>query len=241
MDLFAKINPENPMSVLTDAILAGEIKGVAAFAGCNNQKTNHDYNDVTCVKKMVENDVFVISTGCSASAFAKQGFLSYDGVEECAGPGLRKFIDRLSEAAGLPYKLPLVFHMGSCVDNSRIVEFYFTMAKALGVPAPQVPFVGAAPEAMSEKAIAIGTYLISNGIPTYVGVTPPVEGSELVYGVTTEIARDVFGGFFIFDPNPETGAEKMLQRIEDRAWKLRVRHAAAEKYGSKPVNSFDGQ
>jgi len=34
MELFSKINPESPISVLNEAILSGEIKGVCAFAGC---------------------------------------------------------------------------------------------------------------------------------------------------------------------------------------------------------------
>lgn len=239
MDLFAKINPENPISVLTDAIEAGEIKGVCAFAGCNNMKTIHDAPALTIARELAKNDVFIVSTGCAAGAFAKAGLLSQEGVEAYAGPGLKKFIKRLEEKCGLNAGLPLVYHMGSCVDNSRIAALWTAMAKQMKVSVPQLPFVASAPEAMSEKAISIGSWVISMGIPTHVGVLPPVEGSELVYGVTTQIARDVFGGYFIFETEPEKAAQKLLEKIEKRAWKIKVHKETAEKYNSTRASVYE--
>lgn len=240
MDLFSKINPESPISVLNDAILAGEIKGVCAFAGCNNQKVVHDNATLVIAKELAKNDVFLVSTGCAAGAFAKAGLLSSEGVEAYAGPGLKKFIKRLEEKSGLNAGLPLVFHMGSCVDNSRIANLWTAMAKDLKISVPQLPFVASAPEAMSEKAISIGAWVISMGIPTHVGVLPPVEGSELVYGVTTQIARDVFGGYFIFDTDPDSAAKKLLERIEKRVWKLKIHRQTAEKYNSELARVYEG-
>lgn len=43
------------------------------------------------------------------------------------------------------------------------------MANEYGVDVPKVPFVATAPEGMSEKAVAIGTWVIANGIPCHVG------------------------------------------------------------------------
>lgn len=240
MDMFSKINPDFPVRVLTDAILAGEIKGVCAFAGCNNQKTVHDHASIEIAKELAKNDVFLVSTGCAAGAFAKAGLLSAEGVDAYAGPGLKKFIKRLEEKSGLNAGLPLVFHMGSCVDNSRIANLWTAMAKELNITVPQLPFVASAPEAMSEKAISIGSWVISMGIPTHVGVLPPVEGSELVYGVTTQIARDVFGGYFIFETDPEKAAQKLLDRIEKRAWKLKIHRQTAEKYNSELARVYEG-
>ena len=239
-DLFAKLCPENPISVLTDAILAGEIKGVAAFAGCNNQKTIHDDATLTIARELAAKDVFLVSTGCAAGAFAKAGFLSSEGVEQFAGPGLKKFIKRLEENSGLKANLPLVYHMGSCVDNTRIATLWTAMAANLKVPVAQLPFVATAPEAMSEKAISIGSWVISMGIPCHVGVLPPLEGSDLVYGVTTRIAKDVFGGYFIFETDPVKAAAKLYERLENRAWKLRIYADTAAKYQSTPAMAFEG-
>jgi len=240
MDLLAKINPDNPISVITDAIESGEIKGVCAFAGCNNQRTIHDHATVTIAKELAKRDVLLVSTGCAAGALAKAGLLSSEGVEAWAGPGLKAFIKRLEENSGLNAGLPLVFHMGSCVDNSRIAQLWSSMAKNMNIPIPQLPFVASAPEAMSEKAISIGSWVITMGIPCHVGVLPPIEGSDLVYGLTTQIARDVFGGYFIFETDPEKAAEKLYQRLEKRAWKLRIHKLAAEKYESTPDQGYEG-
>lgn len=240
LDLFSNINADAPISVLTDAIESGKIKGVCALIGCNNQKTIHDDAFLTIAKELARNDVFMVTTGCGAGAFAKAGLLSPEGVDAYAGEGLKSFIKELEGKSGLDAGLPLIYHMGSCVDNSRIAHLWTAMAKQLDISVAQLPFVGSAPEAMSEKAVAIGSWFVSSGIPTHVGVLPPVEGSELVYGVTTQIARDVFGGYFIFDTDPASAAKKLLERIEKRAWKLRIHRQTAEKYNSELAKVYEG-
>ncbi|KLU58910.1 carbon monoxide dehydrogenase/acetyl-CoA synthase subunit beta [Peptococcaceae bacterium CEB3] len=232
-DIMAKVNPDRPMSVLTDAILSGQLKGVALMAGCNNLKRLQDEGHVTVLKELVKNDVLVIATGCSAGAYAKFGLMSPLAVDAYAGPGLKSFLKMLEEAnPQLTTGLPLVFHVGSCVDNSRGMDLAIAMANELGVDVPRVPFVASAPEAMHEKAVAIGTWCVTMGLPTHVGSMPPLEGSDLVYGITTQIAHDVFGGNFIFEMDPVVGAAKMIDALEYRAWKLRVHQQAAEKYNT---------
>jgi carbon-monoxide dehydrogenase catalytic subunit len=238
LELFGKINPEAPMAVLSEAIKSGEIKGVCAFAGCNNQKIAHDSSILHIAREMARNDVFLVSTGCSAGAFAKSGLLSPEGVEEYAGPGLKKLIKRLEDASGT--KLPLVFHMGSCVDNSRVQQLWNMLARQMGVAVPQVPFVATAPEAMSEKAISIGSWVVAMGIPCHVGVLPPIEGSPLVYDLVTQAARDVFGGYFIFETDPEKAAFQLLARLEKRAWRLRVHGKTAETYDAGTNVMYEG-
>jgi carbon-monoxide dehydrogenase catalytic subunit len=239
MDLFAKVNPDAPVKVLNDAILSGEIKGVCAFAGCNNQKVEHDNATLEIAKELAAKDVFMVSTGCAAGAFAKAGLLSQEGVDLYAGPGLKKFIKRLEKESGIDAGLPLVYHMGSCVDNSRIQSLWTEMARDMKISVPQLPFVASAPEAMSEKAISIGSWVVTMGIPTHVGVLPPIEGSELVYEVATLIARDVFGGYFIFETDPKKAAEKLYEKIENRAWKLKLHRETAEKYNSEPAMVYE--
>ncbi|WP_088227727.1 anaerobic carbon-monoxide dehydrogenase catalytic subunit [Desulfosporosinus sp. FKB] len=229
-DIFSKVCPERPISVLTDAILSGQIKGVALMAGCNNLKRTQDESHVAILKELVKNDVFVIATGCSAGAFAKFGLMSPLAVDAYAGEGLKSFLKMLENAnPQLTTGLPLVFHVGSCVDNSRASDLAVAMANELGVDIPKVPFVASAPEAMHEKAVAIGTWCVTLGLPTHVGSLPPVEGSDLVYGITTQIAHDVFGGNFIFEVDPVIGAQKLLNALEYRTWKLNIHKKTAEK------------
>ena len=95
---------------------------------------------------------------------------------ENAGPGLRE----VCEAIGIPP----ILHMGSCVDNSRILTVASAIAEAggLGDDIGGLPAVGIAPEWMSEKAIAIGTYFVASGVPIIFGAGSPVSASKTLEG-----------------------------------------------------------
>ncbi|MGB9904134.1 MAG: anaerobic carbon-monoxide dehydrogenase catalytic subunit, partial [Desulfotomaculales bacterium] len=228
LDVFKSVNPANPVRVLNDAILSGELKGVILMAGCNNLKTFQDEAHIEIAKAMLKNDVFVISTGCHAQACAKAGLMDPDKVEEFCGEGLKSFYKRISANANLQYGLPPVFHIGSCVDNSRAAELLMLMAADLGVDTPKVPFVASAPEAMSGKATSIGTWAVTIGLPTHVGTMPPVEGCDLIYSILTQIAGDVYGGYFILEPDIQVAIKKLLNALEYRTWKLGVHKRVAE-------------
>lgn len=228
-ELFATVNADAPVKVLTDAIEAGQIKGVALFAGCNNLKGVQDENHIGIIKEMLKNDVFVISTGCAAQAAARFGILDPEKRDEYVGDGLKAFLSQFDNKGGLQGKLPAVLHMGSCVDNTRASDLLMDMANQMGVDTPKVPFVASAPEAMSGKAVAIGCWAITLGLPTHVGVLPPVEGSDLFFSIATQIASDVYGGYFIFEVDHKEAAKKLLSALEYRTWKLGVHKATAEK------------
>ncbi len=105
----------------------------------------------------------VVVTGCAATAGAKAGFLSPE-ILDAAGPGLREVM----EAIGIPP----VLHLGSCVDNSRILTVLTQVATegGLGEDIDDLPAVGLCPEWMCEKAIAIGTYFAASGAHVIFGV-----------------------------------------------------------------------
>ncbi|MDA8334288.1 MAG: anaerobic carbon-monoxide dehydrogenase catalytic subunit [Peptococcaceae bacterium] len=227
-EIFGAINPANPVSVLTEAILAGEIKGVAHLCGCNNIKRFADDSHTTIAKEMLANDVFVIGTGCAMQGCAKAGLLDPENTRSLVGPGLAKFLARLEERADLEVPLPAIFHMGSCVDNSRIIDLMTDMANELGVDTPKVPLVASAPEAMTGKAVAIGSWFVALGAPTHVGAMPPLEGSDVIYSIVTQIAADVYGGYFIFEVDPREAAQKMISALEYRTWKMGVHRSVAE-------------
>lgn len=237
-EIFAKVNPDNPIRVVTEAIESGELRGVCLVAGCNNTKQVHDFGHTEIAKELARNNVLLLATGCGAVAFAKHGLLSPAAVDKYAGEGLKKFLKKLEAASGAKIGLPLVFHMGSCVDNTRAADFWTAMAKDWGVDVPKVPFVASAPEAMHEKAVSIGSWIVAMGIPTHVGVMPYIEGSQLVLGVAQQIAHDVYGGYFIFEPDPAEGAKKLLEALDYRTWKLRIHKATAEKYGTAIASGY---
>lgn len=237
-DIFKKIDPASELKALSDAIKSGQIKGIIHFAGCNNTRSIQDNNFMTVAKFMAKNDVFITCTGCAAGCFSKHGLMNPAGVEKYAGPGLKAFIKKMSDAAGAP--MPLAFHMGSCVDNTRAQRMWINLAKEMGVSVPRIPVVASAAENMSEKSTAIGTWVVSMGLPVHVGTVPPVTGSPLITDLVTQIARDVLGGYFMPIPDPEQAGPALLARLEKRRWRLAVHEKTAEEYESKMNNLYEG-
>ena len=230
-EVLGAVNPDEPIKVITDAVDSGQLRGVVLFAGCNNLRVPHDKSHADIIKEMAKNDVLIVATGCAAGTAAKLGLMNEDAVEEYAGEGLKAFFKTLNDANKdkLKEKLPLVFHMGSCVDNTRAYDLTTALARQWGVDVPKVPFVASAPEAMSEKAVSIGSWCVTLGVPTHVGVVPEVTGSALVDGIALQIAEDVYGGYFIWEEDPEKAAEKILAALDERSWKLKIHKQTAEK------------
>ncbi len=192
---------------LLNAIKAGSIRGAAAVVGCNNPKICQDYGHTALTKKLIEADVLVLDTGCTAVANAKAGFKQPQAAA-LAGPGLRAVCEAL--------QIPPVLHMGSCVDNSRIMTAVAALAGALGVDMDQLPVAAAAPEWYSEKAAAIATYAVASGVYTVLGVTPPVLGSKFVTDLLLSGLHDLVGACFAVEPDPEKAAALMIGRIESQ-------------------------
>jgi len=106
--------------------------------------------------------------------------------------------------------------MGSCVDNSRAADVAVAVANKLGVDLNMLPVVASAPEPVTEKAVAIGTWAVAAGLPTHLGVVPPVLGSKVVTEVLTSAAKDLFGGYFIVETDPVAAAGKLIAVMGER-------------------------
>ncbi|WP_421903395.1 anaerobic carbon-monoxide dehydrogenase catalytic subunit [Maridesulfovibrio sp.] len=210
------VNAKDPLKPLIDAIVSGEIKGVALFAGCNNVKVKQDHAYRTMVKELLKRDVLVLATGCGAGAYAKDGMMTQNAAEEYAGKSLLGVLTAVGTAAGLGGPLPPVLHMGSCVDNSRAVQLASALANALDKDLSDLPVVASAPELMSEKAVAIGSWAVALGLPTHVGVMPQITGAPGVVKALTEDVKDIFGGFFIPETDPVKAADKLYDEILER-------------------------
>jgi carbon-monoxide dehydrogenase catalytic subunit len=177
------------------------------------------------VEEFLKNDVLVVETGCGAIASAKQGLLLGESALEYAGPGLRE----VCEAVGMPP----VLHMGSCVDNTRILTVLTQMASegGLGDDISDIPAVGLAPEWMSEKALAIATYAAASGAYVIMGTTNPVKGSEGVTRLINEGWREKFGGRLEFIIDPNEILQETLAHIDERRAALKLPEYDASKWG----------
>ena len=192
---------------LVDAIAAGFIRGAVAVVGCNNPKLPQDLEHIELTRRLIENDILVLVTGCAAVANGKSGHMVPEAAA-MAGPGLRS----VCEALGIPP----VLHVGSCVDNSRILVLVSALADYLGVDIDQLPVAGAAPEWYSEKAVAIGAYVVASGVTTVLGVQPPVFGSPHVVDLLTNGLDEVVGAKFVVEPDPAKAALFIRRHIETK-------------------------
>ncbi|MFH0996054.1 MAG: anaerobic carbon-monoxide dehydrogenase catalytic subunit [Pseudomonadota bacterium] len=192
---------------LLDAIKAGKIRGAAGIVGCNNPKILHDYGHVTLARRLIENDILVVDTGCAAIATAKAGFKMPDAIQ-FAGPGLKEICGSLG--------IPPVLHLGSCVDNVRILMLAGALANALNADISDLPIAGAAPEWYSEKAVSIAAYFVASGVYTVLGPMPPIAGSLNVVRLLTEGLKDLVGAVFAVEPDPEKSAILIRRHIEER-------------------------
>ena len=209
---------------LNDAIMTGRIRGVAGVVGCNNVRTPHDYTHNYVVQELIKNDVLVVQTGCSALSVAKLGLLGPEALEK-AGPGLRE----VCEAIGIPP----VLHLGSCVDNTRILTVAAQMATegGLGEDIGDLPAVGLAPEWMSEKALSIGTYFVASGVYVIFGTKNPVSGSEEVVRLISEGWDSKVGGQLVFILDPEEMVSKTLEHIDKKRAELGLAEYDPERFG----------
>ncbi len=219
---------------LNDAIIQNRIKGVVGIVGCNNVKSRVDDYINSLALKLIENNVLVLKTGCAAHASAKIGALTPETALEHAGKGLKE----VCEAVGMPP----ILHMGSCVDNCRILEAAteIVLEGGLGEDLAQVPAVGVAPEWMSEKAVSIGCYFVASGCDVILGQPFNTAGSENVTKYLNEEVRETFGGSFHDAPDADTAFEITMKLLDDAREKLGINRQAERKlYDMKDRRSLD--
>ncbi|MBF7096906.1 anaerobic carbon-monoxide dehydrogenase catalytic subunit [Alkalibacter mobilis] len=203
----------NTVKPLSDVIWAGVLRGAVGIVGCNNPQVEHDKSHITIMKELIKNDIIVVTTGCAAQAAAKAGLMTMEAKELC-GRGLKEVCERVG--------IPPILHMGSCVDISRILDIVSRVAIERGLDNSDLPVTGVAPEWMSEKAVSIGTYVVSSGINTYLGVTPQVTGSEYFVDLLTNKLEEKVGAKFIFEEDPVECARLMMEDIEAKRDKLGI-------------------
>ena len=201
---------------LNDNIINGRIRGIAGVVGCNNARTKHNDGHVKVVKELIKNDVIVLTTGCNAIACAMEGLLTPEAAAVHCGPGLAE----VCETVGIPP----VLHLGSCVDNSRILLAATEVVKAggLGNDICDLPVAGSAPEWMSEKAISIGHYFVASGVYTVFGVTLPTSGAPVFHDYISKEMENIYGGKWDLEIDPIKHAQLMIAHIDKKRKELGI-------------------
>jgi len=202
---------------LNDGIISGRLRGAAGVVGCSNPNVEFEEGHIEMVKELIKNDTLVVTTGCNAITCAKHGLLKPEAAFKYAGKGLQEICSTVG--------IPPVLHLGSCVDNSRILTTLANVVSegGLGDDISELPVAGAAPEWMSEKAVSIGFYFVASGVYTIIGHPLPVMGSKNVYNYITEEIEEEIGGKWAFELDPVEAAHKMLRHIDKKRKALKLK------------------
>lgn len=193
---------------LNDNIINGRIRGVVGIAGCTSPKAGEcTQSYVDLAKELIANNILVVATGCAAGQCASGGLMLPELKDQC-GAGLKE----VCEAVGIPP----VLHSGACVDNSRILIACSEMAKegGLGNDISDLPVAGACLEWMSEKAIAIGQFLVASGIYTVFGMNSPVAGAPDLQNLLTKELEEQVGARWDFQQDIKKIGKMLMDHIE---------------------------
>jgi carbon-monoxide dehydrogenase catalytic subunit len=192
---------------LNDNIINGRIRGVGIIVGCDNYKLSDETHEIIA-RELIKNDVLVLATGCAATSLGRVGLVRPEAIEH-AGPGLRS----VCETVGMPP----VLHMGSCVDNSRILIAATEMVRegGLGDDISELPAIGTAPLWMSEKAVAIGQYFVASGAQV-VFQNLPTTGAKAFNKYLLEGLMDTVGAKWNVAEDPKEIARLMIAAIDSK-------------------------
>ncbi len=149
MPIWAGWTAENmPIAELKEDLHSGKIKGVVAFIGCANPRADVE-KWMALAKRLVENRYLLLTTGCMGYELGKRGFLRSAGK---------------------------VYHLGSCVNNSRVAEVFEKLARN---KLTDEQFLVSAPAPITEKAVAIGLFFASLGVSAHFGYPFTLESSKV--------------------------------------------------------------
>jgi len=213
LEALSKLNKKEPLRPLVDNIRAGNIKGIVAVIGCRNPKLRGQKFAENLIKLLLKENVLVVTTGCIAHASAQEGLMKPEAIKFC-GEKLRKVLITIGKANGLE-ALPPVLHMGSCVDNSRIIKFVNELSNYTKKPISKLPIVASAPELVTEKAVAIGTNALAHGLAVHLNSLWITNAPQVVKILTNNLER-ITGGKLIQAATPNGAAELILKELENR-------------------------
>ncbi|MDR1081877.1 MAG: anaerobic carbon-monoxide dehydrogenase catalytic subunit [Deltaproteobacteria bacterium] len=205
-----KSNGKGPLAPLAEALAKGQIKGVVGLLGCNNVRVAPGASGldphVEIAQELIKNDILIFTTGCTAMALGRAGLMN-SGSAAKAGPALAKFCKTTG--------LPPVIHLGSCVDNSRLLHVLAGLAKAgpLGSDIKQLPAAIAIPGWTNEQIVSSAFYFAASGVDVFLGFTLPIQGVPTVVRYFEETFAERYGGRLTHEADPAVQAAKISEHV----------------------------
>jgi carbon-monoxide dehydrogenase catalytic subunit len=181
--------------LIAEKLETGELPGIVAMVGCTSPKSGVEVGHATIARELIGRGVLVLASGCAAHALVNAGLCSLEATA-LAAPGLRE----ICEEAGVPP----VLAMGSCADNTRIVQIFSAVANKAEIPLPEMPFAISGAEFANEKTMGQMLGALAHGLSVVVGQPPQLPLA------TSDAAAVCAGGCSGDDGGAEAGHETVL-------------------------------
>ena len=189
---------------LAAALKSGEIRGIVNMVGCSNPRVVYERAVVDVADELLKNDILIFTNGCASFPLLKLGYCSKAGATK-AGAHLQQFL------AG---KLPPVWHMGECIDNTRASTVFGGIAQAAGHAIKDMPYAFASPEWSNEKGLDASLAFRLFGIDSYHCVEPPVQGAPNVERFLKHDTKETLGAVMVVNTDPKALAKQIIADIE---------------------------
>lgn len=157
---------------LAEQLRSEEIKGIIAVIGCRNPRVKIE--PWLSIYKRLSRKYAILTTGCVGFEFGKAGML--DG---------KRF-----------------FHLGSCINNSRVAEIFRRIADKNKKRITEKPFLISAPAPLAEKCIAIGFFFAALGVDVHFGYPMLIKANSNVENFLASVLKRHFHSRIFLEENP---------------------------------------
>lgn len=135
------------------------------------------------IYKKLSKDYIILTTGCMAFKFGEAGLL--DGKN--------------------------FFHMGSCVNNSRIAEVFKKISEISKKKITDLPFIISCPMPITEKAIAIGFFFASLGVDVHFGYPFMISSDTTIANFLENVLKEKFESRIFLETKPNVFYKNLIK------------------------------
>ncbi len=208
---------------LIEQIVEGNIRGIATIVGCTTARYGQGGSNIFKITKgLIENDILVLSGGCTSAVMEYTG-LTNPAVANEAGSGLQAVCKQLG--------IPPVLSYGACVDIGKMTQTAKEIADELDVDTNKLPIVIGAPEYLEQKAVADACTAVALGWLVHIAPVPSITGSDVVVKTLTETTEKLGLGKVIVEMDAEKTVEIYVDHIEKKRKELGLSSKVEELLG----------
>ncbi|MDP4180572.1 MAG: anaerobic carbon-monoxide dehydrogenase catalytic subunit [Bacillota bacterium] len=197
---------------LIEQIANGNIRGIATIVGCTTARYGQGGSNVFKITKgLIENNILVLSGGCTSAVMEYTGLTNPQAADEC-GEGLKAVCKQLG--------IPPVLSYGACVDIGKMTHTAKELADALNVDTNMLPLVIGAPEYLEQKAVADACTAVALGWLVHIAPVPSITGSDVVVKTLTETTETLGLGKVVVELDAEKTIKIYVDHIEKKRKEL---------------------